>query len=123
VLNAGGANPQALHASSGNETLFGALGSGADTFFGGTGATTITMGTGNDTLAFTDGSAGGTDMVNDFTSGTDKIALQGYPANEVANSLAGQTMNGAGNVSIQFSDGTKVTFAGLGHLLSSSDFT
>lgn len=122
VLTAAGPNPQALYAASGNETLNGAGASGADTFYAGTGHTTITLGLGTDTLAFINGSAGGKDVVNGFTSGTDKIALIGYPRNEVNNALAGQTIRG-GNVHISFSDGTKVTFESLGHLLTNSDFT
>jgi Ca2+-binding RTX toxin-like protein len=122
-LSAAGSNPQALIAASGNETLNGAGASGADTFYAGTGNATITLGLGNDTVVFTNGSAGGTDIVNGFSSGPDKIQLDGYPSNEVSNALAGQTINGAGAVSVSFSDGTKVTFNSLGHLLNSSDFT
>ena len=36
--------------------------------------------------------------------------------------LAGQTISG-GNVSVNFSDGTKVTFVALNHPLTSSDFS
>ncbi len=122
-LSAAGSNPQALIAASGNETLNGAGASGADTFYAGTGNATITLGLGNDTVVFTNGSAGGTDIVNGFSSGPDKIQLNGYPSNEVANALTGQTINGAGAVSVSFSDGTKVTFNSLGHLLNTSDFT
>ncbi len=120
VLAAGGSNGQALYAGPGNETLTGSFSGGADTMFGGSGAATINLGIGNETVGFIDGQAGGTDLVNNFNQlGTDKIHLQGYPANEQANALATQSVGPAGDT-LTFSDGTKVTFAGITHLDNSN---
>jgi len=117
-----GAAPQALFAASGSETLDGSGSSGADTFYGGSGHATINLGLGTNIVGFIDGSAGGTDIVNSFASGTDTINLHGYPSGEVSNVVGNQTLSG-GNVTISLSDGTQVTFTSLGHLLTSSDFT
>ena len=65
---------------------------------------------------------GTADLVQNFTSGQDKIHLQGFSNGEVASALATQTLTG-GNVKIALSDGTQVTFQGLGHPLTGSDFT
>jgi hypothetical protein len=123
TLTAGpGSNPQALIAASGNETLNGQFSGGADTFYAGTGDADITLGFGADTVVFTKGSAGGSDTVNSFTSGPDKINLNGYPSGEVSTVLGNQTLAG-GTVTTSLSDGTTITFTNLGHLLTLSDFT
>jgi Ca2+-binding RTX toxin-like protein len=116
-----GSNPQVLIAASGNETLNGLASSGADTFYAGTGNADITLGFGKDTVVFTDGSAGGADTVNGFTSGPDKIQLNGYPPTEVDSVVGGQTLNGAG-VTISLTDGTTVLFASLTQKVTNGDF-
>lgn len=137
-LFAAGNKAQALHAGTGNETLFGGFASGADTFYGGTGAAQITGGAGNDTFVagtgsvtitaglgsnlfvFTDGQAGGTELIQAFTSGRDQIDLQDYGKHEVANALKSQQVVG-GSDTITLSDHTTITFAGIGSL-TASDF-
>jgi len=125
TLTAGpGSSPQALIAASGNETLNGQFSGGADTFYAGTGNADMTLGFGTDTVVFTHGNAGGADIVNSFTSGPDKIDLSGYPSGEVTSVLGTQTLSGGtGDVTISLSDGTKVTFTSLGHVLTGNDFT
>ena len=137
-LFSAGNEAQALHAGSGNETLFGAFGSGADTFYGSSGKTQITGGTGADTFVagtgaasitaglsnnefvFYNGQAGGTESISGFVSGRDLIDLQGYGKNEVANALKSQHQTAGGDV-ITLSDNTTITFAGV-NSLSASDF-
>jgi Ca2+-binding RTX toxin-like protein len=137
-LYAAGSRDQALHAGAGNETLFGGFASGADTFYGGTGAAQITGGLGNDTFVagtgsatitsglgsnqfvFTNGQAGGTELIQGFTSGRDLVDLQDYGKNEVAKALKSQTVVG-GSDTITLSDNTTITFAGVQNL-TASDF-
>jgi Ca2+-binding RTX toxin-like protein len=137
-LFAAGNQAQGLHAGVGNETLFGGFASGADTFYGGTGADQITGGLGSDTFVagtgsatvtaglssnlfvFTNGQAGGTELIQSFTSGRDQIDLQGYRKNEVAKALKSQQVVG-GSDTITLSDNTKITFAGISSL-TASDF-
>lgn len=137
-LYANGNDKQALHAGGGNETLFGGFASGADTFFAGpgsdqvfggvgndtfvagTGAATITAGTGDDRFVFYNGQAGGSNSIQGFAQGTDKIDLQGYGKNEVTLALKSQTVVGT-NDTITLSDATTITFANITKL-TASDF-
>jgi Ca2+-binding RTX toxin-like protein len=120
-LFASGAAGQELHAGAGNETLNGVFASGADTFFASTGNSTITGGSGPDSFVFTNGQSGGTDLIQNFTSGPDTINLQGYGKNEVADALKSQTVT-AGSVTITLSDSTKITFANVGSLTAKDFF-
>ncbi len=119
-LFAQGSAGQALHAGAGNETLFGGFASGADTFYGSAGRTEMVGGSGNDTFVFTNGQAGGNDLIQGFTSGPDKIDLQGYGSKEVSKALDSQVQHD-GSVTITLSDHTRITFAGISSL-SASDF-
>ena len=85
-----------------------------------TGNTTIVGGGGPDRFVFTNGQAGGTDLIQNFTSGQDTIDLQGYGKNEIRNALKGQTVSGD-SVTITLSDHTTITFAGVTSL-TASDF-
>ena len=138
-LFAAGTQDQALHAGSGNVTLSGAFSSGADTFFGGsganqmvsglgndtfvagTGSATITAGPGHDLFLFIKGAAGGTSLIENFTSGPDTVGLQGYGGGEIARVLKTQE-NVAGSTTIKLSDNTTITFAGVTKL-TASDFS
>jgi Ca2+-binding RTX toxin-like protein len=133
-----GGKAQALHAGAGNETLFGGAGFGADTFYAGpghdqvfggigndtfvagTGAATITAVPGNDRFVFVNGQAGGTDSIQGFMHGLDKVDLQGYGKNEVTKALKSQHVVGT-NDTITLSDDTKITFANT-TMLTADDF-
>jgi Ca2+-binding RTX toxin-like protein len=128
-LYAQGDRHQALHAGGGNETLSAALSTGNVTLYGGSGKDQMIAGSGNDifvggsgkdTFTFINGSAGGTDLILDFTKG-DKAALSGYGPNAVADALASQTA-GPGSVTITLSDSTKITFDDVSSLRK-SDFS
>jgi Ca2+-binding RTX toxin-like protein len=135
-----GSYNQSLIAGSGNETLSAALSSGndtlkagsgkdvliggfgSDTFVGGSGHATITAGLGSDVFAFINHQAGGTELVQGiFDPASIKIDLQGYGPNAIADALASQTVK-HGSVTIDLSDGTKVTFQDVTSL-TRSNFT
>jgi Ca2+-binding RTX toxin-like protein len=138
VLFAEGSKGQALHAGGGNETLSGVLSLGHDTLYGGTGKDQLTGGFGNDTLVadtgsatmtggfgqdvftFVKGQAGGSDVVQDFSS-ADTLALLGYGSGEVLHALKTQDASG-GNVTVTLSDHTQITFVGLTSL-TGANFT
>jgi Ca2+-binding RTX toxin-like protein len=134
----GGNASNVLTAASGNETLIGGLSTGANTFHAGSGADLVVGGLGNDTLQagtgsasisgslgsneflFVDGQAGGQDTLLDFTlSHGNKVALQGYGANEVQNALAGAVV-AHGSTTITLSDNTVVTFLNDAHVTASN---
>jgi Ca2+-binding RTX toxin-like protein len=52
-------------------------GTGNDTFIGGSGHTTMTGGSGHNLFEFTQDGKGGTDVINSFVSGHDKLYLEG----------------------------------------------
>ena len=89
----GGAGNDTINGYGGNDVIRG--GAGADSIFGGVGA---------DTLYYTsDQLDGSTDIIADFTAGTDKIAVQG---SSVASTAA---ISGLGTSTITFTaSGTKV---------------
>ena len=137
-LFAYGQSGQVLTAGSGNETLTAAFsggnnsltagsgsdqligGTGADTFAGGKGADTVIAGTGADVYAFIKGHAGGTELVQGiFDPAAIRISLQGYGPHEVAEALASQHV-AAGSVTIDLSDGTRVTFQNVTELQKSN---
>jgi Ca2+-binding RTX toxin-like protein len=129
-----------LQAGAGNETLIGGLSTGANTFQAGSGSDFILGGLGNDTIQggtgaameygsfgnntflFVDGQAGGSDTIGDFSlSSSNKIALQGYGADAVANALASATVS-HGSTTLTLSDNTSITLTGVTHL-HASNFT
>jgi hypothetical protein len=125
-----------MAAEAGNETLSAALsssnntlagGSGADSLVGGSGDDvlwasigndTLTGGAGSDTFNFVLGSAGGTDVIIDFTS-TDTVNLIGYGSGAAATAIAGATIS-SGSITIQLADSTRITFFDVGSLASSN---
>jgi Ca2+-binding RTX toxin-like protein len=138
-LYAGGSKGDVLRAGAGNETLSGTLSSGKDklyagsgsdsliagtgssTLYGGTGSATLTGGAGKDIFAFVKGQAGGTDVVQNFNLGSDKVAVQAYGPHAVQDALNTQQQSGGATI-ITLPDGTKITFTGVA-TLNSSNFT
>ena len=99
-----------VFAGSGNLSLIG--GAGSMQVVAGSGATTLDEGTGATTLQIVNGAAGGTDVINGFRPGTDKIDLFGYQASQQSVAVVG------GSTVISLADGTEVTLArvdNLGH--------
>ena len=145
VLTANGMGTNVLVAAGGNETLTGAGatgsnifytgsgrdlitgGSGNDTIFAGSGSSTIDGGAGADLIAISASRAGGTVILNGFRPGTDndRITLQGYGSNEVANDLSRAVVtqpsgSTVGSTTITLSDNTRITFNGVTNLNSSN---
>ncbi len=139
VLYAGGSGGTLLTAAaSGNATLAAGSSTGANTyfagggtnllaggignevFFAGSGTATIIGGRGADVFAVSNGRAGGTITVADFTAAEgDRISLQGYGPNAVQQAVATASASAAGST-ITLSDGTRVTFQGVGSLQASN---
>src|SRR5262249_52098314 len=71
----GGADATRLVGGTGSVVMQG--GSGNDTFVGGSGHTTMTGGAGDDLFKFTHRGEGGSDVIKDFVSGSDKLYLEG----------------------------------------------
>ncbi|MGG5890613.1 calcium-binding protein [Falsiroseomonas sp. HC035] len=133
VLFAAGPIGDLLVAGPGNTTLSGGSSTGNNTFIAGTGNDLVGGGIGNDTIIagtgddtyrggggedmfafFKELSAGGNVLIGDFAPGADKITLQGY-ADNIDALVAGQVKSAAG-VTINLSDGTQITFAGIDEL-------
>jgi Ca2+-binding RTX toxin-like protein len=119
-LYAAGGQAQVLHAGSGTETLSTKFAFGQDTVFTGKGSYDVTAGQGDDTFVFASTLGGGSSTITGFGLGADKIDLQGYGKNEVANALKHQQINGTSDT-IKLSDNTTITFAGISSL-TASDF-
>lgn len=118
----GANNGNVFVAATGNATLQGSGASGNNTYFAGTGADSMVAGSGNDTLVastgaatmvggagietfiFAKGSAGGTDLIQNFTA-HDQLNFYGYGSNAVASQ---QVVNGS--LVITLTDNTKITF-------------
>jgi 2',3'-cyclic-nucleotide 2'-phosphodiesterase / 3'-nucleotidase / 5'-nucleotidase len=73
----GGADSDTITGDNGNDTLFG--GAGADNLDGGAGVDILAGGAGNDTFIFTSGF--GSDRINAFVDGADKINLTAFATN------------------------------------------
>lgn len=80
--------------------------SGNDTLEGGGGSDTLTGGEGSDTFVFSPGS--GTDIITDFTPGTDIIKLSNYGYTSLS-SLQGRMTQEGSNVVIQLSSTDAIT--------------
>ncbi|MGI4799883.1 MAG: carbohydrate-binding domain-containing protein, partial [Janthinobacterium lividum] len=93
-------------AGAGSSTLSG--GTGSLTFFEGGGVATLTGGSGKVTIDLVNGKAGGSLLVNNFLLGTDIVHLQGYSGTGIQS----QTVTG-GSAQFVFTDGTKLTLAGV----------
>jgi Ca2+-binding RTX toxin-like protein len=90
----------------GRTTMHG--GSGNDTLIGGSGPTTMAGGGGDNVFEFINGSAGGADVITDFSVSQDVIQLYGYGGytDSVEN----------GSEILMLSDGTRVELAGIASL-------
>lgn len=119
TLNAGiSSSNNTLAGGSGADSLVG--GSSSDLLWAGTGADTLTggAGTGTDVFNFVNGSAGGADVITDFSS-SDVVNLIGYGADAAATAIANATVSG-GSSTIQLSDSTKITFLNVTNLSTSN---
>ena len=115
----GGNGNDTIYGNEGNDSILG--GAGNDQLFGGTGADTLSGGAGNDTLTGGDGAdrfvldwATGVDVITDFVSGIDKIAI----SKSVFSSITGSVGSSATLASL----GSAVAYdAGTGALTYDAD--
>jgi serralysin len=89
------------------------LGSGADTVLGGGGASTIVGGSGSDVFGFIKGTAGGSEVILNYTS-KDNMVFGGYTGSAISNEAVG-TFDGITSDKITLTDGTKITLVGIDH--------
>lgn len=107
-----------LVAGSGKDLLIG--GGGSDTYVGGSGHSTVLAGYETSTFEFIKHQAGGPMLVTDIVDPTAiKIDLDGYGAGAANAALATQKVHN-GSVTINLSDGTKVTFEDISSLNKSN---
>jgi Ca2+-binding RTX toxin-like protein len=112
TLNAAGSNVAVTLAAGagGNVSLVG--GSAGDQLMAGSGNDTIKTGAGNDSIFFWKGNAGGTDIITDFTSGSDVVILAGYGTGADTTAL-GTLRTTGGSSTITLSDNTTITFSNV----------
>jgi trimeric autotransporter adhesin len=129
----GGAVNDALTGGSGNDSLSG--GTGNDTLTGGVGRDTLSGGTGADRFVFAANAAdalvstgSATDVITDFTSGTDKLEIGGAVAflgnfTNIQQALAANGQNGVANRSAAFitSENSLYVFNAAGSALNTLD--
>ena len=96
-----------------NDTVW--LGSGLNTVFAGGGAATIAGGGNADLYVFAAGHASGSELVFNFTPGSDHIALQGYGAG-AADAAVASAHSAGGTTSFTLGDGTSVTLVNVAGL-------
>lgn len=89
-------------------------GQGSDIFYLGAGFGQITGGDGPDVYAATH-NVGGLDIIHGFRLGTDQLVLNGFDRSEAQFDLATQ-LNSGGSTTMNLSDGTKLTFEGVGRM-------
>jgi len=135
LLSARGSGTSILVAGAGNETLTGAGSTGSNAFFttsgnasiqGGpgndvifadSGNATVDGGTGADLIAIVNGRAGGNLLLSNFSSTEgDKVTLQGYSAEDVADAIRQAGSSGT----ITLTDNTKITFGSLSSVASNN---
>ena len=128
---AGGALNDTIVAGSGATTIYGGsgsnildAGSGADVIVtggrgdyvqGGSGASTVYAGLGSNTLVFLAGHGGGTELVNGFKVGTDRLALRGFGGGGTQAGVTSTQVVG-GSTILTLADNTRITLAGVGSL-------
>ena len=129
VLVAGGLSDTEV-AGSGAATMFGGAGltlldagSGADVIVtgtggafvqGGSGQATIQAGLGANTLVFLNGQGGGTDVVDGFKVGTDRLSLRGFGGGVQAGVTGSQAVGGS--TVLTLADNTRITLTGVASL-------
>ncbi|MEA3176512.1 MAG: hypothetical protein QOI59_35 [Gammaproteobacteria bacterium] len=115
----GSASPTEFVGGSGSTSIVG--GKGDDTFIGGTGHETISGGKGHDLFEFLKEGKGGQALVEDFTSGRDKLYLEGHSLSYLKQH--GDISTHGGNTFISLDGGkTTIELQGVTHL-KASDIT
>ncbi len=144
VIEGGAQGGNVIVAGSGPETIFASavtrpvrsgipgtvfLGSGADVVAAGPEATFIQAGSGTSTVfaggangmasgdvfAFVDGGAGGSELISGFRTGTDVLALRGYPGSGTMAGIANSQVTGGSTV-LTLADNTRITLQGVTNL-------
>jgi subtilisin-like proprotein convertase family protein len=129
----GGAGAMVVYGSGGNDTVV--AGSGATSIWSqtdtkmsfiagagdsivhaGVGETDITEGTGANHLMLNAAHGGGLDVITGFSAGLDTVHLSGYAAGTAAMAIATQVSDSAGGSMLSLADGTRIDFAGIGHV-------
>jgi Ca2+-binding RTX toxin-like protein len=119
TLNAAGSNVAVTLAAAagGNVSLVG--GSAGDQLMAGSGNDTMKTGAGNDSIFFWKGNAGGTDIITDFTSGSDVVILAGYGTGADTTALSTLKVSGSSST-ITLSDNTSITFTSVTSLTAAN---
>jgi hypothetical protein len=91
-------------------------GAGDSIVHAGVGETDITEGTGASHLMLNAAHGGGLDVITGFTAGLDTVHLSGYAAGTAAMAIATQVSDSAGGSMLSLADGTRIDFAGIGHV-------
>jgi serralysin len=136
-LISAGAGNDVVGLSSGNDTVFGGAsgqttvfgGAGTDLVSGGSGSLYVQAGSGQATVIAGNGlglfgfaagdGPGGTELIENFSTSRDQVQLRGYGPDAVSAALSSATVTN-GSTTIVLSDNTRVTFAGISNLTSSS---
>ena len=128
---AGGALNDTIVAGGGAATIYGGpgsnildAGSGADVIVtggrgdyvqGGSGASTVYAALGADTFVFLNGAGGGTDLVEGFKVGIDRLALRGFAGGGTQAGITSTQVAG-GSTILTLADNTRITLAGVASL-------
>ncbi len=101
----GGTGDDLFFAGSGPMTIV--EGPGSDQVVFGSGNATVTAGSGSDLFTIANGHAGGTDVINGFKVGVDRLEMFGYDQSTTRTTVE------AGSTRLDLSDGTKVFLVGV----------
>jgi hypothetical protein len=109
AIYGGASGATAVFAGSGQDTVV--LGGAAAFVLCGQGHATVDGGSGPDIYGFANG-AGGTEVIDNFRTGTDVLQLLGYTAGTAATAVAGQ-VDAGGNTTVTLTDNTRITLLGV----------